>query len=278
MQAYLSGSTKERAPRTQGMNFEGHGVLIVAKESVKFETPLCMALGMSSNEVQLVPCFHEGVVPNLLDGWETGAVIQSETLQHNRWEMTPCTSDGALERDDATGGLKVTPGNYSVTGPRCMLKQMDGVRSGRCFDGDTGNEYPGGETLVFPCVHRWGQFLSVGDGTVAPKGSLFFHIPAHIIRMLSKTGRDQHAYMCLSVGSLAEEEPDPVEVKSERPLSEWVDHPVISIPCTDRENVIEWVFVPYILEDTEDAAVTEEDAVISEGSLIESGTMDSKIE
>ena len=260
MQAYLADSSKERRPPRLGMEFEGQGVLIVAKETVNDKTPLCMALGESSNEIQLVPCFYEGVVSNLLEKWETGAVVQGETLLHNRWEMSPCTSDGALERDDSTAGLKVTPGNYSVTGPRCMLKQMDGIRAGRCFDGDTGDLYPGGETLVFPCVHRWGQFLSVGDGSVAPAGSLFFHIPAHIIQKLSRAGREQHAYMCLSVGELEEDEEEslhPIELKSNRPMSEWVDHQIISVPCTDTENTIEWVFVPYISDDDSDAATDE---------------------
>lgn len=249
MQAYLLDSSTQQEPRSNGMDFEGQGVLIVAKETVNSETPLCMALGESTNQIQLIPCFYDDVVPNLLEGWETGAVVQSETLRHNRWEMSPCTSDGTLVRDQTTGEIKATPGNYSVTGPRCMLKQMDGIRAGRCFDGDTGNEFPEGETLVFPCVHRWGQFLSVGDGSVAPKGSLFFHIPAHVIRMLARDGREQYDSMCLSVGTVKEGETGLVEKKSSRPIADWVDHAVVSIPCTETENVIEWAFVPYIVDD-----------------------------
>jgi hypothetical protein len=256
IRSYLEDSSSQPEPRSHGIDFEGHGVLIVARETANDAVPLCMALGDSSNEVLLIPCFHEWVVPNLLDKWETGGVVQQETHAHNRWEMSPCTSDGALERDDTTASLTVTPGNYSVTGPRCMLKQADGIRSGRCFDGDTGKDFPGGETLVYPCVHRWGQFLSVGDGNGAPKGSLFFHIPGHIVRMVKKLGREQHAYMCLSVGEIsgddrksAEDNSGPVVAQPRRPLSQWKGRPVISIPCADRENVIEWAFVPYILDD-----------------------------
>jgi hypothetical protein len=251
-----------------GMDFEGHGVMIVARETVNDTMPLCMALGESGNAIQLLPCFHSVVVPNLLEGWEAGAVIQSETLLHTRWEMSPCTSDGRLERNDTTGNLSVTQGNYSVTGPRCMLKQMDGVRAGRCFDGDTGDEYTGGETLVFPCVQRWGQFLSAGDDIHAPRGSLFFHIPAHVIRAIAKNGVQQHAYMCLTVGNVDNEgNVDPAEKKSQRPLSQWVEHPIISVPCTDNENIIEWVFVPYIVEQFEESSIatgnsgTEEDGM-----------------
>lgn len=249
------------------MDFEGHGVLIVAKESAN-DKPLCMALGESSNEIKLVPCFHEWVIPNLLEKWESGAVVLAETLPHNRWEMTPCTTDGTLERDNDTGSLKVTPGNYSVTGPRCMLKQMDGIRSGRCFDGDTGNASPGGEAFVFPCVQRWGQFLSVGDGRVAPEGSLFFHIPKHIVGMLASAGTEQHAFLCLSVAEL-NDEAEPIELKSQRPMTAWEDHPIISIPCTDEKNVIEWVFVPYIQEDLEEDATAE---VASSSSTVENST------
>ena len=270
MLAYLKDSSKQPEPRSHGMDFEGQGVLIVAKETVNHAMPLCMALGETSNQIQLIPCFYPEVVPNLLETWETGAVVESETRRHNRWEMSPCTSDGALERNHSTGEIKVTPGNYSVTGPRCMLKQMDGIRAGRCFDGDTGNDFPGGETLVFPCVHRWGQFLSVGDGSVAPKGSLFFHIPAYIIRMLARNGREQHDYMCLSVGAVSEGESDPVERKSSRPLSEWVDHPIVSIPCTDIENVIEWVFVPYIVDDPPVA----EDNEVGNATKVETAILD----
>lgn len=249
------------------MDFEGHGVLIVAKGTVSSEVPLCMALGESTNEIKLIPCFHEWVVPNLLEKWETGAVVRGETLSHNRWEMTPCTTDGTLERDDETGSLKVTPGNYSVTGPRCMLKQMDGIRAGRCFDGDTGSEFVGGEAFVFPCVQRFGQFLSVGDGSVAPAGSLFFHIPAHLVRMLSKDGEEQHAFMCLSVGKL-DDYGEISELKSKRPYSEWTDQRVVSIPCTDEKNVIEWVFVPYIVEEGDDS--TEEESRANSTSQDES--------
>ena len=249
MVAKLENSSASHS-RGHGMDFEGHGVLIVARETVNDAVPLCMALGNSGNAIKLIPCFREGVVPNLLEGWETGAVVKLETLQHNRWEMAPCTSDGKLERDDATGGLIATPGDYSVTGPRCMLKQMDGVRAGRCFDGDTNPDSPGGETLVFPCVHRWGQFLSIGDGLFAPRGSLFFHIPDHIIRKLSKTGQGLEAYMCLSVGEVDDEGMLILtEEKPLQPLSDWVDRQIVSIPCSHKERVIEWVFVPYILED-----------------------------
>jgi hypothetical protein len=37
------------------VNFEGHGVLIVAKNTTKDETPLCLGIGETGNRLQLVP-------------------------------------------------------------------------------------------------------------------------------------------------------------------------------------------------------------------------------
>lgn len=82
----------------KGLGFEGHGVLIVAKDTVQDEVPLCLGLGDTGNKLKLVPCFYEEVVPSLADEWETGAVILEETQWHNRWQVGPCTSDGAVQR------------------------------------------------------------------------------------------------------------------------------------------------------------------------------------
>ena len=80
------------------INFEGHGVLIVAKDTVSDPEPLCLAIGPSGNKIELLPCFESWVPATLADTWETGAVIFSETKQHTRWSVGPCTTDGAVER------------------------------------------------------------------------------------------------------------------------------------------------------------------------------------
>ena len=80
------------------MYLEGHGALIVAKDTIHDDMPLCMGLGDVQNKVRLVPCFHDWVPQTLAPDWETGAVILSETLPHNRWEIGPCSSDGNLRR------------------------------------------------------------------------------------------------------------------------------------------------------------------------------------
>jgi hypothetical protein len=80
------------------MTFEGHGVMIVAKETVGDDVPLCLGIGESGNQPRLVPCFHDWVRETLADTWETGGVITDEVLPNNRWDVGPCTSDGNLER------------------------------------------------------------------------------------------------------------------------------------------------------------------------------------
>jgi hypothetical protein len=80
------------------MSFEGHGVLIVAKETVGDDVPLCLGIGESGNQPRLVPCFEDWVRETLADTWETGGVIMDEVLPNNRWDVGPCTSDGNLER------------------------------------------------------------------------------------------------------------------------------------------------------------------------------------
>jgi hypothetical protein len=72
--------------------------MIVAKDTVHDEVPLCLGLGETGNAVKLVPCFYEDVLPSLVKDWATGAVISDEVMLQNRWEVGPCTSDGHVER------------------------------------------------------------------------------------------------------------------------------------------------------------------------------------
>jgi hypothetical protein len=241
------------------------------------------------------------------------SAFASHTHSHAFHFALPFFAAIALVTDRDTGDINVTAGSYSVTGPRCMIKQMDGLREGRCIDGDSGNTQPGGETQVYPCVHRWLQFFSFGNGQVAPKGSIFFTIPMHIVQQIRRSGHEHIPYMCLGVwgrGSSDEVEWESVsngavdvessldrtdndddeesdtedeeeheiedeeeedtdggfvsQVQSERgsltisqlsgsaslhPLSEWIDAQIYSTQCSNDGGVIEWMFVPYIVED-----------------------------
>ena len=78
--------------------FQGEGVLIVAKETVGDEEPLCLGLASSGNKVVLQPCFKDDVPPTLSSDWRMGAVIIEETEGLNRWDIGPCSYDGELKR------------------------------------------------------------------------------------------------------------------------------------------------------------------------------------
>jgi hypothetical protein len=157
-----------------------------------------------------------------------------------------------------------------------MLKQMDGIRTGRCYDGHPGSLQPGGPTQVYPCVHQWYQFVSFGDGEHAPLGSIYSTIPLHIVKQINNLGHAQTAYMCFGVYGRSDDDElewdDENYVKgSEResdepvgdaedgdaeeenpPLSEWEGEEIITTQCANKKAVIEWVYVPYVVEDDDD--------------------------
>ena len=272
-------------PNPVDTSFEGEGVLIVAKETLNDAEPLCLGLGMTKNRVRLFPCFREGVAATLAPTWETGAVIIEETVPHNRWEIGPCSSDGNIERLES-GELNITRGLHSRTGPSCLLKQVDGLRKGRCTDIESERLKPGGPIHVFPCVHRWNQFVSFGDGEVTPKGSIHANVPLHIMDRIKSKGRSQDPYMCFAVSGRGEPDfddweedakiekhamddeetlvPDQEDIDAAKksggklPLKLWAGKQLISTPCSNADAVIEWVYVPYIIEeDSEDAIDSE---------------------
>lgn len=274
-------------------SFEGHGVLIVAKQTLDSDKPLCLGLGPSKNEVKLVPCFYEQIVPSLAKGWEKGAVILEETPIHNRWELGPCSTDGDLRRlSNAT--LLMTPGQYIETGPRCHLTQMDGVRQGRCLDAESERVQPtGGSISVYPCRGRWHQFVSFGNGEHAPLNTMHINIPRHVRTRIDELGRGtQDPYLCLGVpnrGMYPDDDqewiedltsdsddadeydiedkettatltPTPTKIlpkkdygyaqdgKTLKSWSEWEDVQLVTRKCTHTDAVLEWLFVPFIVE------------------------------
>ena len=185
--------------------------------------------------------------------------------------MLPLTCIPWYDHFRDKGIMKVTLGEYSKTGPRCMLQQRDGLRAGRCFDGGSSSFQPGGDTQVFPCMREWFQFVSFGDGRAAPVGSLFSTIPHHIVKQIHNLGHDQIPNMCLGVyerGSEDELDWDDENYEATREarrtshlnlelsgdaayadLTEWEGSQIITTQCTNTGGVIEWVFVPFIDEE-----------------------------
>ena len=173
----------------------------------------------------------------------------------------------------------MTPGKHSPTGPRCMLTQVDGIREGRCLDGHSSDIEPGGKVRVFPCVKRWPQFLSFGNGTIAPKGSMHTNIPRHIVDRINESRPDeppQESYLCLGVlgrGNNDEEHLYQVEDdgtgegEDEEIVKEYDDdqfgpdgllqlkhferEEIVATHCSNAGAIVEWLFVPFIVEEEE---------------------------
>jgi hypothetical protein len=61
------------------------------------------------------------------------------------------------------GTINVTLGLYSITGPRCMLKQMDGLRTGRCYDSGSTTMQPGGQVSVLLINSFLESYLTIFD-------------------------------------------------------------------------------------------------------------------
>lgn len=254
----------------ESMSFEGHGTLIVAAETVNTSQPLCLGLGESHNMARLVPCFQDWVLSTLVIGWETGAVILEEVKNHTRWSMGPCSSNGNLERLDS-GEISVIPGPYMPTGPKCNIKMMDGIRSGRCIDGESLDNQPGGPLHVYPCTKRWNQLLSFGNGVDAPAGSIHTVVPLYTQKRINATGREQEPYMCLGIarrGDLDEEDwfgeredffesyedldEDIGNIEDNRdypPLLYWLGKQIMATRCSNKGAVIKWILVPFIVEE-----------------------------
>ena len=202
--------------------------------------------------------------------------------------------------------MNVTLGEHTGTGPKCMLSQLDGVRAGRCMDGDSmERDHPGGFAQVFPCMKRWHQLFSVGTGDPAPKGSLYTTIPRHMVEHTRDNGyKQQEAHMCLGVlgrgdkdeeewendiqkldeynfdevvayeeaeeGQEEEEEEEAESTEEESmneestsdttsdhkssmylSLNEWNGLPLVTTRCSNDGAIIEWLFVPFIVEEGE---------------------------
>lgn len=175
--------------------------------------------------------------------------------------------------------MKMIPGEYSPTGPRCMLTQMDGIREGRCLDGHSSDIEPGGKVRVFPCVKRWPQFFSFGNGTLAPKGSMHMNVPQHIVDRIRTSRPDeppQESYLCLGILGRGDKDEDHLyevsdteassgdgdedqEIVKEYDEEEFgsdgflkLDHfqgeEIVATRCSNVGAVIEWLFVPFIVE------------------------------
>jgi hypothetical protein len=107
---------------------------------------------------------------------------------------------------------------------------------------------------------------------------MFTTVPSHIVRQIKNLGHDQHKYMCLGVlgrgdhdevdweaddddstyvnkieegdTSIDGEEDEDDDDDELEDLAEWVNEEVVTTQCTNTGAVIEWLFIPFIDDDT----------------------------
>jgi hypothetical protein len=143
------------------------------------------------------------------------------------------------------------------------------------MDSDTGEDRPGGGLVVFPCASRWTQYVSFGNGTIAPQGSIHITIPKHIVEGLRLKGHEQEARMCIGVygrGDADEEhkkeEYEETSITGDekedgtggdkelsegqlQPLRRYQGRKLVTTKCSNTGAIIEWLFVPFIVENEE---------------------------
>ena len=172
-----------------------------------------------------------------------------------------------------SGLVDVTPGPYVPTGPKCLITLMDGLRAGRCLDGESLDNQPGGPVNTYPCTKRWSQYLSFGNGEDTPAGSIHTVVPLYTQMRINETGREQEPYMCLGVARRGNEDEedwfdarenfyedyedfdeDLEELEAEfegeyPPLQYWLGRQLMMTRCSNDGAIVEWTLVPFIVED-----------------------------
>ncbi len=175
--------------------------------------------------------------------------------------------------------MNVAVGKYSMTGPRCMLRQRDGPRKNRCLDVESYRNEPGGEIQVYPCFRKWHQLISFGNDIDTSINSLYFTIPSYMLNNPKKKHFGEKdsiklkPQLCLGVygrNKKTDEEikfqtkydkteftpiddGEPSDDKETMPLSKWIGKRLLSVHCRKNDpSTIEWILIPYIMENDND--------------------------
>lgn len=172
-------------------------------------------------------------------------------------------------------------GIYSPTGPQCMIKLRGGVRDGRCIDIQGERIEPGGQLQVYPCLNQWHQLFGFGDGKVSRNATIFGTVPTHIVNALKYKGREQVPHLCFGVMGRSETNYSPwkedenkeqfntvdfLPIKAKKITADgngegtrrlkslrlWKSKQLVTIPCIDKDAIVDFVFVPFITEDDDE--------------------------
>jgi hypothetical protein len=175
------------------------------------------------------------------------------------------------------------PGVYAEKGPSCGIKVGDGPRRGRCLDFESEKTRPGAFLNVYPCAYKWYQLFSFGNGTIAPRGGIHASLPSHMARQLQTKNESVYQHLCIGVvgrGNANEsawieddesDEWDPWEYddverypNGRKTLQLWKWQHLQSTPCSNEGGVIEWLYVPFIVEKYDNETTEEIATDISE--------------
>lgn len=187
-----------------------------------------------------------------------------------------------------SGEVEVTPGPFMPTGPKCIISMMGGLRGGRCLDGESLDNQPGGPVNVFPCTKRWSQYISFGNGNDVPAGSIHTVVPLYTQMRINETGREQEPFMCLGVARRGEKDEedwfgkredffedyedldeDLEELEKESDggypsLIHWLGRQLMMTACTNEGALVKWTLVPFIIEEEGDEEEeTKEESIVS---------------
>lgn len=198
---YLRDETIPRAD----LSFEGYGAMIVAKDTLHADMPLCLALGPKGNSsiIHLMPCFHrqhEAIEKTSLeDGWYQRPIKLDDTVpRKNRFKIGKCSVDGNLTLGES-GEIQVTPGVVNPAGPRCFIK-VEGKKYSHCLGSKSLNKSEAvGHLVSTHCKGDWRKTFFFGDGMYAPKSTLHLMVPKSMRKMIEDDGRNQESHICLGV-------------------------------------------------------------------------------
>lgn len=171
----------------------------------------------------------------------------------------------------ATGEILVTPGVDNPAGPRCYIRQRGEGGEESCLESISNSSHALGFVQSRKKCQRgdWKRTFFFGDNKYAPSSTIHLMVPRGERRRLEEENGEDHKvepHICFAVQSkeiaggeieFAEEENQDensavVSDLFERgaalkgTLQDHAGNRIITAPCSRKEQVIEWLFVPIL--------------------------------
>ena len=189
----------------------------------------------------------------------------------------------SLFPSSATGEISVTPGIDNPAGPRCFLRQRGKDGEDSCLESMSNSTHALGFVRSRKkCRGDWKRTFFFGDDEYAPRSTIHLMVPRAERRRLEAEHGEGHKvepHICFALESKelnfneiddAGKETqdanssgtlDPFESAAalKGTLREHAGNRIITTPCTQTEEVIEWVFVPIVPVGPTNAANTKKE-------------------